>query len=434
MEKVGLKKIIILIILVGIMLRGIYVIYTPINLRQHDVIGSSGHLAYIEKIYLTGKLPNTNNWQFYQQPLHHIISAIFLKFITSLGVNIAFAEECLQILTLIYSSLILIITYLILKEMDFDDVLKIFVITVIAVHPTFIILSGSINNDVLMTMFLFLDLLYLIKWHKKSSIKNTILLAISVALGALTKISSTIIAIPIIYFFINKFWEEYLNKQKIKKEVIKEYLLKFTIFGIISLGLGLSFSVRNMMKFNQPIFFVPDPVYTLYCGDKSLLQRLNIFSNDFSRLFCYPYEDCNMIAYIVKCSLFGEYCISISKKFIVEHMLIITNIILILISMLSLFKLMWKKDIRTPIVNMLILFYFTEIAMYLYGCFSMPFGCTMDFRYIAITVFLGMIFIVYNLKHENKSINYSVASIILFFSMLSIFFEVTDMILLRNKQ
>ena len=44
MEKVGLKKIIILIILVGIMLRRIYVIYTPINLRQHDVIGSSGHL------------------------------------------------------------------------------------------------------------------------------------------------------------------------------------------------------------------------------------------------------------------------------------------------------------------------------------------------------------------------------------------------------
>ena len=39
----------------------------------------TGHLAYIETIYQTGKLPTSNSWQFYQQPLHHIIAAGWLK-------------------------------------------------------------------------------------------------------------------------------------------------------------------------------------------------------------------------------------------------------------------------------------------------------------------------------------------------------------------
>ena len=425
------KKIIILIILVGILLRLIYVIYTPITIRQHDMEKNVGHLAYIETIYKTGKLPEKNTWQFYQQPLHHIISAIFLKILTICNVNLEIAEECLKFLTLIYSSLILIITYFILKEMNIDDVLKIFAMTIIAVHPSLIIFAGSINNDVLMTMFLFLDILFLIKWHKKASLKNTIILAICVALGALTKISSTIIAIPIIYIFITKFFEDYFCKEKIKKEVINEYLLKFIIFGIISLSLGLSFSVRNMIKFNQSIFYVPTPGKMTYCGDKNLFERINIFSKEWSNVFCDVRNDCNIFSYVIKCSLFGEFSIKLLKSFINEGLLIISNIILILISIGSLIKLIYKKERRNIIINMLMLFYFTEVIMYLYGCFAMPYACTMDFRYIVPTIFLGMIFIVQNLKYEEKNYYKSVASIIVIFSILSIAFELTDMMLLK---
>lgn len=425
------KKIIILIILVGILLRLIYVIYTPITIRQHDMEENIGHLAYIETIYKTGKLPEKNTWQFYQQPLHHIISAIFLKILTICNVNLEIAEECLKFLTLIYSSLIIIITYFILKEIEIEDILKILIITVIAVHPSLILLAGSINNDVLMTMFIFLDILFLIKWYKKASLKNTIILAFCVALGALTKISSTIIAIPIIYIFITKFFEDYFCKEKIKKEVINEYLLKFIIFGIISLSLGLSFSVRNMIKFNQSIFYVPTPGKMTYCGDKNLFERINIFSKEWSNVFCDVRNDCNIFSYVIKCSLFGEFSIKLLKSFINERLLIISNIILILISIGSLIKLIYKKERRNIIINMLMLFYFTEVIMYLYGCFAMPYACTMDFRYIVPTIFLGMIFIVQNLKYEEKNYYKSVASIIVIFSILSIAFELTDMMLLK---
>ena len=155
LEKINYKKIILAVIIIGIILRIIYIAYTPITKRQHDMEEEVGHLAYIETIYETGKLPEHNKWQFYQQPLHHIISAGWLKLAEVFGIGLENAEESLQILTAIYSSVIIVISYFILKDLGIDDKLKLLVITIIAVHPTFIILSGSINNDILTIMLTF---------------------------------------------------------------------------------------------------------------------------------------------------------------------------------------------------------------------------------------------------------------------------------------
>ncbi len=64
-KKINYKMIIIIIILIGLILRTVYILYTPINVRQHDVgtNDSSGHLSYIETIYKTGKLPKNNEFQ-----------------------------------------------------------------------------------------------------------------------------------------------------------------------------------------------------------------------------------------------------------------------------------------------------------------------------------------------------------------------------------
>ena len=70
-----------IIIIIGILLRTMYIIYTPITERQHDVdyFNYEGHLSYINTIYETGKLPETNEWQYYHPPLHHFLSAVWLK-------------------------------------------------------------------------------------------------------------------------------------------------------------------------------------------------------------------------------------------------------------------------------------------------------------------------------------------------------------------
>lgn len=431
-KKYDSKKIIISIVLIGLILRTAYVLYTPINVRQHDIEGEFGNLSYIHTIYETGELPDSNSWQFYQQPLHHIISAIWLKANTALGIDMQKSIEGIQFLTAIYSSLIMIITYAILKEMNIKNKFIIMIMLIIAVHPTFIILSGSINNDILMVMFIFLDLLYLLKWNKNSNIKNTILLAIFTALTALSKISGTIIAVPIIYVFLRKFIEDYKSENNHSK-IIKSYIGKFSLFGVIALGLGLSYSIRNMILFGQSIFYVPEPPSTLYFGDRDIFEILKAFLYEIRETFADAFKDINPFAFIIKSSLFGEY--STNKiSILIPMLMIFLNIFLIIISLVDMVKSLNNKKMNKTekkTLKIFVIFYLAEMFMYFFSVITKPYGCTMDFRYIVPTIFTGMIFIAYGLmnyeredKKESNKIYPIIMSIIVLFAILSIVFEI----------
>ena len=421
LEKINYKKIILAVIIIGIILRIIYIAYTPITKRQHDMEKEVGHLAYIETIYETGKLPEHNKWQFYQQPLHHIISAVWLKLAEVFGIGLENAEESLQILTAIYSSVIIVISYFILKELGIDDKLKLLVITIIAVHPTFIILSGSINNDILMIMLTFFGMLYLIKWYKNSSMKNTIILALTTGLIALTKISGAIIAIPILYIFMDKFWRDYFL-EKNRKKTIKKYILECIVFVVIALGIGLSYSMRNLLLFNQSIFYVPKAGQIVYCGDRSLFDRFNPFSKEWLKVFAYPVGDCNVWAYLIKSSLFGEY--HLESINVISVAMLILNVAIIMISLICLFKLLITKE-KTMELKMIIVFYFTQILMFVYSNIKMPYACTMDFRYIVPTILFGMIFIADGVK--GTKCEKAVSCMVYLFAVLAVVFEVIYM-------
>lgn len=421
MDKINYKKLILAVSIIGIILRIIYITYTPITQRQHDMEKEVGHLAYIETIYETGKLPEHNKWQFYQQPLHHIISAGWLKIAEIFGIELETAEESLQILTAIYSSTIIVISFFILKELGINDKLKLLVMTIIAIHPTFIILSGSINNDILMIMLTFLGILYLIKWYKNSSMKNTIILAITTGLIALTKISGTIIAVPILYVFIDKFWKDYFT-EKNRKMVIKKYALECIIFGIIALGIGLSYSIRNFLLFNQSIFYVPKAGQVVYCGDRSLFDRFNLFSKEWLKVFAYPTEDCNVWTYLIKSSLFGEYHLESINA--ISGVLLVLNIVIVAISLLCLGKIIIEK--KQPMeIRMIIVFYITQMLMFIYSNIAMPYACTMDFRYIVPTILFGMIFIADGIK--GTKYERAISSVIYLFAILSVVFEIIYM-------
>ncbi len=137
------KIVIYLILILGIFLRINYIAQTPITERQHDVyeIQDEGHLGYIYTIYQTGELPKTNNIQFYHPPLFHLISAGWLKAETMLGMELNQALEGLQVLTLLFSSLILVVVYRILVLTKIKDIYKLLIFLVMTFHPTFIILS-----------------------------------------------------------------------------------------------------------------------------------------------------------------------------------------------------------------------------------------------------------------------------------------------------
>ena len=88
------EKAALLILLSAMLLRVIYVLYTSVVLRQYDVTynGSGiGHIGYIQYILENGfRFPALDMdpravYQFYHPPLHHYISAVFVKLRLLLG-------------------------------------------------------------------------------------------------------------------------------------------------------------------------------------------------------------------------------------------------------------------------------------------------------------------------------------------------------------
>ena len=421
-EIINYKKLIIGIMIVGIIIRTVYINYTTIYERQHDV---DGHLDYIEYITENKKLPNSNTYQFYHPPLHHIISASWLSINESLDIEKEDAREGIQFLTAFYSSMVMFLAYCILKEIQIKDIYKLIVIFIMAVHPTFIILAGSINNDILLNMFIMFTLLYLIKWYNNSSYKNIIMLAIFTSLSMLSKISGALLAFPILFIFVAKFYESFKEQKNIKK-----YIGQFSIFAIISLFLGLSYAIRNYILFGQSIFFVPIPygAESLFCGDKSIVNRFTIFSQDFLYLYCNPYEDCNIWSYIMKSSMFGEYRSDDASNGLFITALIMINMAVIYLSISNLLNIKRKAETRRnlDIINLMFtIYYIIQIIIYIYGNIKMPYGCTMDIRYIVPNIFIGMFFIAQSLERKSKNNVIDIYSIVIMFSALSIIFELT---------
>lgn len=312
------KNILLIIILLALIVRLIYVIKTPYEENQHDL-----DLSYILTIYKTGHLPDTNRGQYYHPPLHQIISAMFLSvescFIKDMTIDIV--GESLQFVTLIYSMILLYVIYNIAKEIKLKEDLILYIMFITAFNPTLIILSGSINNDNLCVLMIMWSILRLIKWFKKSNIKNTILLALTTGLAVMAKTNGAIIAVPIMYAFILKLYRE-IKKSKNKSIIVEKYLKIFIIFGVISLPIGLWYNIRNYILFKQPILYVLNPNNVdLYIGNYNLLQRFLPFSNQIFEMYCDPWNDYNLPIYLIKCSLFGEFlwCYRKNGKYILYN-------------------------------------------------------------------------------------------------------------------
>ena len=66
-----------IIIVLGMILRIGYMLYTPCNVRSHDLweitSEANGHAGYLLRLLETGKLPDSNTLQLYQQPLFYLM-------------------------------------------------------------------------------------------------------------------------------------------------------------------------------------------------------------------------------------------------------------------------------------------------------------------------------------------------------------------------
>ncbi|MBR4732287.1 MAG: hypothetical protein IK081_05920 [Lachnospiraceae bacterium] len=387
------QRTVILLLTAGIAFRFVYVLYTSSNLRQHDVgvwLGIEGHARYIEYWYENGfVLPDFDVrevFQFYHPPFHHLLMALFLKILTSLGMEYLTACEALQFLPFLYSSLSLVVCLRIFQWVKLDGLPLLLTFAISCFHPTFIFLSGYYNNDTLTVLFMFLTILLALQWHREPSLKRILPIALTIGFGMMTKFSVWMIALAVAFLFLSKFMENGAPKLRL----FGQYFL----FGIICIPLGLWWPIRNFFAFGVPITYIPSlgKMAPQYCGDVSTLRRILDFGS--GRLkYVYiafqeygaPFNDFNPALSLIKTSLFDEE-VNVSYfpslKFTGPCLLALW-ICLCILCTVSFFAIMIRKSrsMDEPTRSFFFLLATAMIVFYYVFCFSYPFVCTMNIRY-----------------------------------------------------
>ena len=241
-------------------------------------------MQYI-KYLMSGQLPPSNDGQFYHPPLQHFLESIIgkltLNFQSSWSVHYI---DSVKIIPTIESCSLLVVCYRLCKEVKLSDKATIWIIALLSFHPTFIILAGSINNDMGMVFLFILAVLATIRWYNQPSYWRICWVAIWIGCSMMTKLSGGMVALSTGPVFLLVLIQAIRQKEATK---IIQLIQQLSVFSLICFPLGLWYPIRNYVLFRQPFSYVypldREIVPDLYSGDVSVLERFFYASNDWLR-------------------------------------------------------------------------------------------------------------------------------------------------------
>lgn len=383
--------------LTAVVLRVTYIIYTPHWIRQHDVIGFGnfeGQAPFIEWFVSHFSLPDFDpreRWGFFQPALHHILSAFWIRLQVFFGIAYKQACENVQVLTLIFVLVLLWYAYRIFVQAGLTDWPLAIAFTLSAIHPGFILLSGSINNDALCEMLTIMSLYYAMCWYKNRTMKLIVKTALCVGLSMMAKLSGVLSAPAVAFLFLMVLIRE-------GKPDLLKYLKQYTVFALISFPLGLFFPLRNYLAFGVPLTYTPgvgEPVY-----GHSLLSRLFDLRTDSPFVHLTrrqdSYDEFNIFLSMLKTSLFGDTDFRRADLPLLTPfawLLFTAGIMLAMLFLLAMIHciLRWRED-------KVILWYWVialviPFAFLIRLSFSIPYFSSQDFRYIQYVIVVQSLFL-----------------------------------------
>ncbi|MCR5673887.1 MAG: glycosyltransferase family 39 protein [Lachnospiraceae bacterium] len=336
----------------GAFIKIAYVIYTPVWCRQHDVVdfgAGEGHAAYMEYILSHKALPDFDPrsiWAFFQPPLHHVISAVWMWMNIRLGISEGRMHKNVQILPLTYMCLMMLIVYLICRQLNMRKRGTLAAMLVVSFHPIFILMSGSINNDALSVMLTVLAIYVAILWYLYPTTLKAVALALAIGFAMMAKLSSALIAPPVAVLMIYKIMQD-TGKLKDKQKVIS-YVLELIVFAVIVFPLGLWWTIRNKLLFDMPANYIP-PVgeavekfgfVPTFADIRTASPFLYMKNNGFA------YDEYNLILATVKSSLFGEgdFANMSPALSVIGWMLLGISVVIILIQMIAAVRICCNKE------------------------------------------------------------------------------------------
>lgn len=387
------------------MLHLAYTLYAPFYSFQHDLGepgGTTGHLSYIEYFVNSNfQLPQFDlreRFGYQNPPLHHLLAAIWLKAAAALTRDYGAALESLQLLPLFYTGCVTITGYKLLREFDLDGLPLLVPFAVICLHPTLVIFSGLLNNDVLCLALTMLAALYALRWYKNPSMGGILKIAVAIAMAMFTKTSGALVAPAVAFLFVARLVQS-------KPAAHRQLFAQFVAFGCVCIPLALWWHVYYSVKFGTPLFYVPpQPLDSpQYVGGYPAFQRLfGLAPCQFENLYCnwgqqpWPYYEYSIPATILKTSVFGEFSFAYNPYTRVPApLLFYSNVAMVVVSAgAALYSLLARQTTQSRVMRLfLAVFYLGVVGSYVQFCFKFPHSCTMNFRYIAPTFLIGCVFI-----------------------------------------
>ncbi|MGN0436181.1 MAG: ArnT family glycosyltransferase [Wujia sp.] len=371
-------------IILGVIMRIGYMLYTACDERLYDLGGFNtedcGHAGYILTLSEYHRLPDSNEIQYYQQPMFYIMGTIVSRLVNFImGETEAYQiVDATKLVSCFASCIMLYLTLEFSKLMKLKGKAKLVAVMLMSFMPDFYLCGGRVNCDMLAALFMTLEVLYTFKWYKNQTWKNTVYLAICYGLGVSTKISCGIIAIFTAGVFLKVLVDRIKESDKNKFIGLIE---KYLVFGVISLPLGLWYCIRNYIRFGQSFTYVLelDKELDLYVGGHSIVQRM--FSIDVGNIIETPFAnahgDYNAPVFFVKSSLFGEF---VHDREPVAWLLLFSAIMVSVLIVAMIKQLVHNhKDVNGNVMVGLIVLVVASMYWFYY---KYPFGCSMDYRYM----------------------------------------------------
>ena len=426
-KRLTARHIIIILLVAGYALRVGYMLHTPATVRQQDTYSKrfNGHEAYAWTLFETGGLPTTNDYQFYHPPLNALLQSTFMRIMNGFSsifkgdfIPNAYAygkpdyvdnqryflySSC-QILAVLYSFITAVTLVKMLKLFDFSEKTYLFLAAFVVFYPRHVQFAGMLNNDALAYMLSTLALYFALKWWKgKRSLTYILLCGLAVGLGMMAKLSSATICLPIAGIFIYEFVRTLLKKEGALK--LWQMVVQYGGFLCICAPIGLWFQVYAGIRFDQPLGFVFSNLnQKLYTGHHSVWGRFGIafdLSEYLSSLYCRPFEgNYNLFNYALRSSIFGEFTYTQGDGWgVVSVLFAYMGVAFLAIGAIWCVVLWWKnrKDENSflrknaPVNHKDLLFAVllvaSQVLSEIYFYIKMPYGCTMDFRYIMPLIF-----------------------------------------------
>ena len=433
-----------IIIAAGFIIRALYVMSVPYNISSHDLgyfpeNGSTqvcpGHLGYIGYIYDYRSLPDFDPrtmWSYYNPPGYYIVSAVWYAFNRLLGFSRETSLENLQILTLLFSTVIVITVYKIMLEFFPKNRTLLLMLGLVSFFPFFTIIGGTLNNDCLAAMLCLISILFTVRWHRSHSMKNICIIAIAFGLGMFTKINNAVAALPIGFIFIYDMLRE--------KSQWKRFLVQFVVFIVICAPVALFWPVRNAVLYDMPLNYVqklPDNSTQSIAGIDKLkyigLPPAGALLEPFITLN--PETDHNIWLQLVKTSLFDEFSISGQNRtaYIFSLLFMWSGIAMWLASVISYIRTFFdRKGLEIEMRLFFAILFLSLTASIVSFTYSYPFVCTINFRYVMPLILMPCISFLSltNRKGSGKIIQNAVGCFVCVFSVFSLCMSVLMTIIL----